>query len=368
MTLHLLGPADLADDDRCSTCAQHVDACADRGCLVTPTGVALGWFEPNTTDWYTARRAGIGSSDIPALVGSSSYRTKLEVFLDKRGELPAEDLGEAGQWGHLLEDIVATEWARRAGLPALAVRVAPSLAHVEHPWRRANLDRLVAGCTHRAGALDPDDDGADEDAIRCAVEVKTRNAWAAGSWRDDIPDDVLAQVQWQLHVTGLDHIHVACLIGGQRLVAFTIAPDPAVIDYLVGEACAMWEAIGAGVMPAVDPSALLTDLLDRLHPNRDGVVEVAYLSAARIAADYRAAAAAEKAAEAAKEAAKAEMVTLLAGGDRAAAAGKLLCTYKPDLRRSCDFDALQAGYPHVYEAVVTRKPTKPILRWNSKEI
>lgn len=37
------------------------------------------------------RRAGIGGSDIAAILGLSKYKTAYDVWLDKRGEAPAED-------------------------------------------------------------------------------------------------------------------------------------------------------------------------------------------------------------------------------------------------------------------------------------
>jgi len=229
---------------------------AATGELITPTGILLGHWTPQTEPWYAARRAGIGSSDIPAIVGSSAYATKLHVWLEKRGELPVEEVGEAADWGRFLEPVIAEEFARREGL---AVAEVGTIAHAEHRWRRANLDRLVTGCSAAANGRPV-----------CGVEVKARNAYVAGSWRSDVPDDVLAQTLWQLHVTGLDHMHVACLIGGQRLVHHVVRPDAEVIDYLVAEAAELWESVHTGVLPHVDPGALLIDLLDRLHPDRAG--------------------------------------------------------------------------------------------------
>ncbi len=324
------------------------------GVLLTPTGVLLGDWPAQSPDWYAARAAGIGSSDIPAIVGSSAYRTALHVWLDKRGELPPDDVGESATWGTLLEDVIAREFAAREGFTVAEVG---TLAHVEHPWRRANLDRLVHGCTPGAG----------EAVTGCAVEVKTRNAWAAGHWREEVPDDVEAQVQWQLHVTGLDHIHVACLLGGQRLITRVVYPDPTVIDYLISEASALWDAVHTGIAPTIDPGAMLLDLLDRLHPDRTGRATIDRVTAANIRHDYRIAAEAEKAAVEAKDAAKAAFVALL--GDAQIAVdrdGKTLATYKADLRPSCDLTLLADNYPDAHAACVTRKPTRPILRFTKE--
>lgn len=327
--------------------------------LITPTGVLHADIDPisDRDTWLAARRLGIGSSDIPTLVGADKYATVLDLWLDKRGELPDTPAGEAAAWGMLLEDVIATRWAV---LHDTTVERAPILAHVDHPWRLASLDRVVTRCPGLGlGAVLAEP--------VCALEVKTRSAWKAGSWREDVPDDVLAQTQWQLHVTGLDHIHVACLIGGQRLVEHVADPDPQVIDYITGEADRLWDAVQTGVAPYVDPSALLIDLLDRLHPNREGHVALPAVQVEDIRRRYVDAQAAAKAAEEAKDAAKAELVVLLGAADTAVVGdgehARVAATYKPTMRASTDLDLLKASWPDAYAACVTRKPTRPVLRW-----
>ena len=318
--------------------------------MSTPTATLIAPAGLPRDRWLQVRRQGIGGSDLPAIAGCSKYRTKLHVYLEKRGEFSDDGGSEAARWGQLLEDVIAREWATRHGVK---VRRVGTLAHRDHPWRLVNLDRLVAGCP----------DG------RCALEVKTRNAWDAGSWRDDVPDDVLAQVQWELHVTGLDHVHVFALIGGQRPVHHILHPDQELIAFLVTEAADLWRHVQDGVPPAVDPSALLVDLLDRLHPHRDGTVEVDYAHAVGIAARHAAAAALVSEGEAAKEAAKAEAVALLGGADTAVLPGgeAPAWTYRPQNRAHVDTDRLKADWPDAYAATVTRKPTRPVLRF-AKEI
>lgn len=323
--------------------------------MFTPTGAVLGAWPANTDGWYAARRAGIGGSDVPPIVGYDSHKTALHVWLDKRGELPYEELGEAGEWGNLLEDVVAREWARRRGVTVFRV---PTLHHLEQPWMLANLDRGVDGCAA----------GLPEWLAGCALEVKTRNAYVAGTWREDVPDDVLAQTQWQLMVTGLPHIHVACLIGGQRLVEHTVYPDEAVQAYVLAEASAVWQAVLDGVPPRVDASALLIDLLDRLHPNRAGAVEVDPAWFAAVRADYEFGLAVENRGKARKERAKAELVAALGGGDHFVVpvgdeGTRTVATYTPDMRTGVDGDRLKAEFPDAHKACVRKKPTKPVLRF-----
>lgn len=329
------------------------------GELLTPTAVVAGAWLPNTPEWYAVRRTGIGSSDVAPILGYSSYRSAAHVWADKRGELEPDDAGEAGRWGNLLEDVVAMEWARQRDTK---LATAPTVRHVEHPHRLASLDRLVRRCPDEPGPMlrHPLDGG---HGYGCALEVKTRSAYVAGSWREDVPDDVLAQVQWQLLVTGLQHVHVACLVGGQRLVEHTVYPEPAVLDYVAAEADAVWECVQSGVRPHVDSARLLLDLLDRLHPDRAGHVEIDPVAAARLRADYDLGKQMENAGKQEAETAKAGLVALLGAGDTATVDGFPVATYKSHDLTTLDRDRLRKEFPAAWAACTRTKPTRPVLRW-----
>jgi predicted phage-related endonuclease len=99
------------------------------GRRVTPTGRLILPATADRTDWLTARRSGIGSSDVPAILGLIHQNPPLKVYYDKTGH-DVDDAGEAAYWGNAHEENVARRWAmqnrsviRRIGL----------VAHVDHP-------------------------------------------------------------------------------------------------------------------------------------------------------------------------------------------------------------------------------------------
>lgn len=228
----------------------------------TPTGTVIARLDPQADrqTWLTLRRTGIGSSDMAAVLGMSRYRSELDVYLDKIGETPldSDDAGEAALWGNLLEHVVAVEWADRHGV---AVRRVGTVAHVAHRHMICDLDRMVTGCP---------------DHKRCALEVKTRSAWKADEWKDGaIPDDVEAQVMHQLAVTGLDAIHVAALVGGQRLESRLVARDSDYIGDLLRVGESFWNGhVTAGVPPTISSLTLLEDYLKRLTPEKGVPVDL----------------------------------------------------------------------------------------------
>lgn len=314
--------------------------------LITPTAVYAdqAWL-PHTPEWYAARSRGVGGSDIPAILGYSPYRSIGHVWAEKRGEIGPDPGGEAARWGTLLEDVISTEWSQRHDV---AVRVVPTLRHVDVPHWIASLDRLVDDCP---------------DGQTCALEVKNHSEWKRGSWRDDVPDAVLAQAQWQLHVTGIDHLHVAALIGGQQLIEHTLRPEAEVQRYLVEQADVFWNLVTTGVRPAVDSAELLLDLLDRLYPNREGQLDVDADTVRLLRRDYDEAAHMEKEGKAAKRGVKAEVASLLGPHEELTVDGQVVATYRPDLREQVDKDRLKTEFPDAYAACVAKHPTEPILRW-----
>lgn len=282
---------------------------------VTPTGVLVTSAPPETEPWFAARRDGITGTDLPRILGYSTFGNALSVWLDKRGELPDNPPGEPAYWGQILEDPIARRWAE---LNNMKVRRVGVLAHAGDGWMRASLDRLVTGCPYG----------------RCGLEVKNRNAYVTGRYRDGVPDDIAAQVLWGLRVTGLDHMHVAVLIGGNDLRTFRIDRDPEVEEYLVKQARVVWDAVQEGVPPTVDPDGdgVLLDLLNRLYADREGERDLDPSEADPWVGLYRVGHRTEADGKRLKKRAVTGLVQLIDDGDAARLDDRPLFTY----RRSSD--------------------------------
>jgi putative phage-type endonuclease len=310
------------------------------GRRVTPTAVRLLPADADRDTWLTARRAGIGSSDVASILGASDYATAVHVYRDKRGQL-VDDAGEAALWGHLLEEPVAREWARRQRSVIQRVGL---VAHHEEPWRMATLDRRVLECP-----LDR--------SVRtaCALEVKCRSAFKAHRWRTDVPDDVLAQTVWQMAVTGYDHIHVAVLLGGNELKLTVVERDPKLEAFVLGEVRRFRdEHLLPGVEPDWDLSKAqaLIDMDSLMHPDRVGEIDLSEIGEV---IEYAERSAAKSAAEKALKESSATLRRLANGARTVKFADELAYEYGPVTKRHCDFDQLKQRWPEAYEACVTSK-------------
>jgi putative phage-type endonuclease len=292
--------------------------------------------------WLAARRNGIGASDVPAILEVSEHSTPWHVYADKLG-LSADTAGEAAHWGQVLEEPIAQEWSARNGLPVERVGLA---RHVDHDWMLTTLDRRVIGCPH----ADP--------AVGCALEIKNRNAYVASRWYDGIPDDVTAQAFWQMATTGLTHIHIGVLIGGNTFRDGTVWWEDQLGADIVEVAGQFWHGnVQAGVPPEIDGSDALAELLDRLHPHRDGQIEVDPAKATAIIDAYEQARLSKGDATTQMEAARADMLLLLDSAETALIGGQPAFSFTVQAgRRTTDYDALEANHPAAAAECVTRKP------------
>ncbi|MGE7437527.1 YqaJ viral recombinase family nuclease [Kitasatospora sp. NPDC001175] len=317
------------------------------GRRVTPTARLVLPADADRNRWLDARRAGIGSSDVPAILGVNDYATPLHVYLDKLGEL-SDDAGEAAHWGNVLEEPVAREWARRN---RSVVRRVGLVAHQDESWRRATLDRRITECPLPESRREA-----------CALEVKTRSAFKSAQWHSGAPDDVLAQVLWQMAVTGYDHMHYAVLIGGNDYRQGVVRADQhrqTTADVLTAVAIFWTGNVLARVRPPHSGTpARNVELYRRLHTERVGVVHLDHQPDAHNALlDYETARLEEAAARKRKEVAQAELLRLLGDAQVAALGNGKAWSMEPTVGRpSTDYGRLAERWPDAYADCVTTKP------------
>lgn len=191
-------------------------------------------------DWLTRRQAGIGGSDVAAILGISPWKTPLDVYNSKVEPVAAdEEMSEAAYWGIVLEDVVAREYATKT--VSKIQRINDLVRHPEHPWAIANLDRVIVTPGSRARL----DDAGRLLGADGLLECKTASAYKASDWGRDGDDDAIpvhyaAQAMWYLAVTGLPWCDFATLIGGQRFVTKRVERDEETIAVLLEKCRAFW--------------------------------------------------------------------------------------------------------------------------------
>jgi predicted phage-related endonuclease len=214
---------------------------------------------------------------------------------------------------------------------------------------RATLDRRVAECPLQRDVR-----------TACALEIKCRSAFKAHRWHADVPDDVLAQVTWQMAVTGYDHIHVAVLIGGNDYRQAVVRRDVDLEIYAIDRASEFWHTnVGEAVMPAWDPQKAdaLLELEQMLHPERVGETDVHGIGEVITYAELSAA---KSAAEKALKQQRATLGHLAAGAMHVKFGDHLAYEFGPTTRSNCDLERLAERWPEAYADTVTTKTTYTI--------
>lgn len=331
------------------------------GVLVLPANA----YKRNRGPWLKARRAGLGASDTAAILGVHDRRTALDVWLSKTATGEPEDVQtEPMEAGHRLEDVVARWTVDRHPALGKLVPTPGLLAHPDHPWMLATLDRGLA------------DRGSRDNPIRAILEVKTTSFRTyAREWLDGVPPRaVQVQVQQQMAVTGMDECWVTVGVGGDNgplslKTPYRVPRSPEVIEQIIHYAGAWWrDHVIDGVRP--EPEFRDADKLAGLYPADDSLDAVVMDEAletdlAQYLDTKRRADALAKQAEELKFRLQKAMgnATALAWPDKRVAA-----TNKEQTKRSLDKKALAAERPDVL-AVIDEytRPGQPFRVFKVKE-
>ena len=120
-------------------------------------------------DWLDCRRLGIGGSDASIVCGINKYKSPIELFMEKTGQMPYQEAGEAAYWGTQLESLVRNEFTKRTNIEVIPVN--QILKSETHDFMLANVDGI---CQH-------------PNYGPCIFEAKTASAYLSGEWSDNIP-------------------------------------------------------------------------------------------------------------------------------------------------------------------------------------
>jgi putative phage-type endonuclease len=205
--------------------------------------------------WLEARRAGIGGSDAPAILGLSSFGSPLSVYASKLGAVVSEDFeSELMAWGRFVEAPMMARFAEETG--RACDLFGKLVRNVERPWLLATPDGLQKD-PNRGGALG---------LVECKLTV-----YRASDWDEGVPAHVQAQVQHSLAATGLSYASVLVLLHGYKFRWADVERDDSFIDgLLLPELTEFWRRVEAGEPPAPDASEATRRALAALYPEDSG--------------------------------------------------------------------------------------------------
>ncbi len=289
--------------------------------------------------WLEQRRSGIGGSDVAAILGLSKWKTPLDVYLEKRGELPPQPETEPMRWGTLLEPVIIREFSERHGVRV--VRGEGIKRHQDYAFMLASLDGWAP-------------------EVPAVVECKT--ARSADGWGEpgtgEIPAYYQTQVAHYMAVTGAALAFVPVLIGAADFRVYQVERDEGFIDDIIEAESAFWhDHVLAGVPPepvnAADAARLWArdngETVEVAPEIGDDVEELRALK--------------EQAKDIEERIGSIEDRLKIAFRDASSIAhgGRVLATFKAQTRKSIDTKALTAANPTLAEQFA-KESTFRVLR------
>ena len=294
--------------------------------------------------WLKLRKQGIGGSDAGAICGFNSWRSAIDVYVDKTSEKIEDIDNEAMRVGRDLEDYVAQRFMEATGKKVR--RRNALLQHDKHAWMLADIDREIVG----------------ENAL---LECKTANAYSSDKWADGkIPESYELQCHHYMAVTGAEKVYIACLIMGIDFVWRVIERDEEIINDLISIEKDFWQNhVLAKRMPPPDGSESAGNAIKEMYTSsREQTLDLSGL-AGRMAR-YNDIELLVGSLKMEQEMIKQE-IQLQMGEADTALVGNRKVTWKPQKgRSSLDSKKLREELPDVYERYVrVGNPTRVFRIW-----
>ncbi len=162
-----------------------------------------------TPEWLDARRSLITATDIGVLLGLSPYKCEADLA-DEKLTGQTSEVTLRMRVGSAVQDLIGEEYERQTGRRVRRYR--GMVRHRSIEWAAASPDFGVIG----------------ERRLVEAKRTSSRTRFA-----DGVPQDVEAQVAWQLGCLGYPIADVAVLLGDDELAVFEQKADPVLFADLV---------------------------------------------------------------------------------------------------------------------------------------
>ncbi len=186
-----------------------------------------------TAEQIQERTLGIGGSDMPIILGLSTYKTPYELYLEKIGESkPNQGMTEGQYIGHLLEPIIRDEFCKRNNV---TIETPDTITHPTYTFLRANIDGFIK----------------DWNAVfeaKCANEFKGKEWGEDGS--DVIPLAYLVQVAHYCIVTDAQEAYIMVFLGDLKFKQYRYVRDLQLECRIIEEAEKFWNAVQNKIPPA----------------------------------------------------------------------------------------------------------------------
>jgi putative phage-type endonuclease len=179
----------------------------------------------------------LGGSDMPIVMGVSTYMTPYELWMQKTGSGAPKPQTESQECGHLFEAGIALGYETR--FKVQLEKPVESYQHPRLPFLRAQVDRVRPA----------EDAGGPR-----IVEIKNVSEWAADTFgtpgTDEIPRDYYVQIQTQFACTEFTApAHLYAAFGGNRMRLYVIERNEDAVEAIERCAARFWRFVEGRIAP-----------------------------------------------------------------------------------------------------------------------
>lgn len=197
-------------------------------------------------EWLKLRKNDITSTGCSAMLGVSTYKTKLELWHEFATGLTEEfKPNERMKWGNKLESVIAEACAEEHKL-----EIKPMKTY----WR---LPEYRLGSSFDFEIIHNPRPG--YEGKRGILEIKNvdwlvfKDKWIIEDKEIvEAPPYIEVQTQQQLLVSGYDYTMMGVFVGGNNLVVAYRDPDKEIHDLILSESVKFWESIIKNERPPID--------------------------------------------------------------------------------------------------------------------
>jgi len=216
------------------------------------------------SEFEQERQSGIGSSDMPAILGISPWRSPVDVYLEKIGERPATPVSNAMRMGLKLEPVIASEYVELTD--TVLNDKETFYRHPDHDWFITHPDRFVLDGSQLFSRL---------------LELKSIGPYMAHQWgepgTDEVPEYYIAELQHRLKIIydrfGIEYADIAAFFRGPaETKIYTVKYDLELGELMLDRAMKFWfDHVLIKQPPAMDGSPAATELLKRKFPRSEAI-------------------------------------------------------------------------------------------------
>jgi putative phage-type endonuclease len=212
------------------------------------------------TEGEIPHAAGIGGSDIAAIVGVHEFTSAFDVWLEKTGRAPADVVNEAMEMGAELEPTILSRYEKKFGVSL--IRPCPRIRHHERAWQTAQTDGI---------------------APRESLVVEAKYSGYAKAWGEEsdvdiltlpdndkrVPDYALMQTIWNMNIRDYEFGDIALYLINFRPVfrRYRVGKHPDIEDSLLSAGYEfMTKHVQADIPPTPKDTERTRDWLKKSFP------------------------------------------------------------------------------------------------------